>query len=127
MRLAIVGSVRFVDPAAPGHARHLINQRIDEHRPAAIISGGAAGIDTTAEEIARLWGYSENNAEKRLVIHRPKNRRWEPDGFKDRNLLIAQECTHLLAIRCRQSVTYGSGWTADQAEKLGKTVWRELL
>lgn len=126
-RLAIVGSVSFVEPGAAAHAYHLINWRIDELHPAVIISGGAPGIDSAAETIARRWGYSEDNAEKRLIIHRPKNFRWKPDGFQDRNLLIAQDCTHLLAIRCKHSATYGSGWTADRAQEMGRTVWRELL
>jgi predicted Rossmann fold nucleotide-binding protein DprA/Smf involved in DNA uptake len=127
VRLAIVGSTKFADPGAYGKARQLINVWIAELRPVAVISGGAEGIDTMAEEVARQWGYHEHHVEKRLIIHRPKNHRWQPEGFKDRNLLIAHDCTHLLAIRCKQSTTYGSGWTADRAEELGKTVWRERL
>lgn len=127
VRLAIVGSTKFSNPAAYARARQLINVKIAELRPVAVISGGAAGIDSMAEEVARQWGYHEDHAEKRLIIHRPRHQRWQPDGFKDRNLLIANDCTHLLAIRCKQSTTYGSGWTADRAEELGKTVWRERL
>lgn len=123
MRLAIVGSTRFADPGAADVARHIIYQAIWVMKPDVVISGGAVGVDTFGEEIARTAGYSDD----RLIIHRPRNQRWEPDGFKDRNLLIAQDCTHLLAIRCKQSKTYGSGWTADRAEELGKTVWRRFL
>jgi hypothetical protein len=127
VRLAIVGSVKFSDPGAYGRARQLINVRIAELRPVAVISGGADGIDTMAEEVARQWGFHEDHAEKRLVIYLPKYPRWRPEGYRHRNLLIARDCTHLLAIRCKQSTTYGSGWTADRAEELGKTVWRERL
>jgi hypothetical protein len=33
---------------------------------------------------------------------------------------MAEACTHLLAIRSMWSSTYGSGWTADQARRLGR-------
>lgn len=128
MRLAIVGSTKFADPFAEAIARELINRKLFWFRPAVVISGGAEGVDEMAEQIAWLHGYREGDgAMKPLIIHRPKNRRWQPEGFKERNLRIAEDCTHLLAIRCKRATTYGSGWTADRAEELGKTVWRELL
>jgi len=41
--------------------------------------------------------------------------------------LIAADCTHLLRVAARSSRTYGSGWTADQAQRLGRLVIRERL
>jgi hypothetical protein len=118
--LAIVGSVSFVRPDALNEARHIIEGALDRNRPDAIVSGGAEGIDSLAEAIATDRGIT-------MIVHRPKDRRWQPDGFKDRNLLIVRDCTRLLAIRCAQSKTYGSGWTADQAERAGRPVWRVTL
>lgn len=85
--------------------------------PRGIISGGALGIDSLAAEMAKEYDIP-------FSVHLPKNNRWEPEGYKERNTSIAEDCTHLLCIRTQQSTTYGSGWTADLAERLGKTVWR---
>jgi len=120
MRLAIVGSTKFAEwwgiHAAHGIASHVVSH----YAPTLIISGGAEGVDTIAEEIADARGIPKK-------IFLPDIHRWEPDGYKARNILIAQECTHLLAIRCSKATTYGSGWTADYAESIGVTVQRILL
>jgi hypothetical protein len=119
--LAIVGSVRFADPDWQDKAQEAIAEAIAEHRPDVVISGGAEGMDSFAVKIAEdLYGI-------RTHEYLPKHRRWEPDGFKARNTLVAQECTRLLAIRCHASKTYGSGWTADEAERRGKPVRRVVL
>jgi hypothetical protein len=39
-------------------------------------------------------------------IHYPRHRCWEPEGYKARNIEIAEACTHLLAVR--HVVTGGS-------------------
>lgn len=128
MRLAIVGSTKFTDRDAYAKAWDLIGAKLTELQPDAVISGGAEGVDWLASVYAQTMGYSlEAGAAKRLIIHRPNNPRWAPDGYMVRNLLIAEDCTHLLAIRCKQATTYGSGWTADRAAQMGKTVWREYL
>lgn len=90
--------------------------------PDLIISGGAAGVDSWAIEVARELGvpYDFRN-------YLPENPRWQPRGFKARNLKIARTCTRLLAVRSVTSRTFGSGWTAIMAEELGKSVHVELL
>lgn len=128
MRLAIVGSTKFADPGAYRKAWDIIEAKLTELQPEAVISGGADGVDWMAAVCAQTMGYSlEAGAEKPLIIHYPNNQRWAPDGYMVRNLRIAEDCTHLLAIRCKQATTYGSGWTADRAQQMGKTVWREYL
>jgi predicted Rossmann fold nucleotide-binding protein DprA/Smf involved in DNA uptake len=126
VRLAIVGSTSFAQgELALAYAKAIIATTITRYQPEVIISGGADGIDTLARRVAEWNGYRV--AGGTFIEHLPKHQRWRPDGFEARNLLIARDCTHLLAIRCHASRTYGSGWTADQAEQLGRTVWRVLL
>lgn len=118
MRLAIVGSVK-VDEPQEGIAHAIIQGVLLYYVPSLVISGGANGIDSIAIEEAFLM-----NLDTR--VHLPKENNWHK-GYKPRNLLIVQDCTHLLCIRTEQSTTYGSGWTADRAEELGKTVWRVTI
>lgn len=118
VRLAIVGSTRFAsDPDAAVTARRHIANAVAALHPDVVVSGGAKGIDSIAADYAR---------EHRIPVveHLPANRRWAPDGYKDRNAAIAADCTHLLCIRHEHSSTYGSGWTADLAEQLGRHVKR---
>lgn len=120
-RLAIVGSTQFKgDIPASRWAWAEIAAEVSRLSPEVIISGGAPGIDTLADLYADAAGIP-------FVPHLPKNKRWKPDGFADRNLLIAEDCTHLLAIRHPKSKTYGSGWTADRAEEMGRSVRRVTL
>jgi predicted Rossmann fold nucleotide-binding protein DprA/Smf involved in DNA uptake len=123
--LAVVGSTKFQRPEADLLAPQVIATFLAQLQPLRVVSGGAEGVDAMAREIASQFGwYLEDGS---FVEHLPKHRRWSPDGFKERNVLIAEECTHLLAIRCHASKTYGSGWTADYAEKRGRTVYRVVL
>lgn len=115
IKLAIVGSTRFTIPFAISYAEKVINHFLDELHPDVVISGGARGIDTLGVSLAKLRGIE-------TVEYLPQNNRWEPYGYKARNELIAVSCTHLLRIATHDSSTYGSGWTADQARKLGRVV-----
>lgn len=116
--LAIVGSTTFEkDPVATRFASLIIWDALNDLRPVGVVSGGADGIDKLGAKLARMQDIE-------VKEHFPKQRRWAPNGFKERNELIAQDCTQLLAIRHAKSTTYGSGWTADYAESLGKTVDR---
>ncbi len=111
--LAVVGSVRFAYPEALHVATHVIVAEFAMRRPDGFTSGGAQGIDLHAEGIADEFGIPKR-------IHYPKYPRWQPDGFKARNLLIVRDCTRLLAIRSAEANTYGSGWTRDEAKRQGK-------
>ena len=107
-------------------AAQIIATFISTLTPLRLVSGGAAGVDTLAREVGGQFGYRIDNGG--FVEHLPKHRRWTPEGFKDRNILVATgPTTHLLAIRCHASRTYGSGWTADYAEKHGRVVYRAVL
>lgn len=122
MRLAVVGSTN-ITPKQRGIASVIIDGFYYSYRPELVISGGAVGIDSLAKGRVTAWN-RDQIWNINFLEFLPENNRWEPNGYKERNIKIAEECTDLLCIRSQQSTTYGSGWTADQAERLGKTVWR---
>jgi hypothetical protein len=119
--LAVVGSTKFAVPNGLHVARLVILEEVSTNRPDAIVSGGAEGVDTLAEEIA--------HAHNIRFIGRPaKVRRWEgAGGFRERNLQIANTCTRALRVVCAYSKTYGSGWTVDRAAEMGKPVRRVVI
>lgn len=123
--LAIVGSVHFSDPFALTIADRIIREEIEGYKPTGCVSGGADGIDTRFKTIARQYGFKVEDGT--FVEYLPQNKRWQPSGYKARNILIAKKATRLVAIRSSTSTTYGSGWTADYAESIGKDVRREIL
>lgn len=119
--LAVVGSEHWpADSDSEERVKEVIRAVVAIRRPDKVISGGAAGVDTWAIQVAKELGIDYEE-------FRPKNRRWAPDGFKARNIVIARTCTRLLAVRSRLSTRYGSGWTADYAERLGKPVRRVII
>ncbi len=119
--LAIVGSTKFhEDLHAFQIASTFLSSYINKKLPDEIISGGAFGIDTIAIQIAEIFGIPWTN-------FLPKNKRWEPNGFKERNIEIASTCTRLVCVRHFNSKTYGSGWTADYTERLSKNVERFMF
>lgn len=111
--LAIVGSVKFACRQGLTIARQIIHNELRDRLPDGVVSGGAIGVDTIGAAVARLLGIEP-------AEHLPKYPRWQPDGFKARNLLIVRDCTRLLAIRCAEANTYGSGWTRDEAKRQGR-------
>lgn len=128
VRLAVVGSTGFGSELATACAATVIHLAYAQFRDeiaaggGCVVSGGAHGVDTWAETVAVGFGWTRENG--KFVAHLPNRKRWEPDGFKARNQLIAGDCTHLLRLYRPDSPTYGSGWTADRAEALGKVVRR---
>lgn len=125
LRMAVVGSVN-VEPYQRGIASVIIDGFFYSYQPTDVVSGGADGIDSLAGGRVFAWN-RDRDWQIRFEEFLPKHKRWEPEGFKERNIKIAESCDALLCIRTTQSKTYGSGWTADYAERLGKTVWRILV
>ena len=126
MRLAIVGSTSLADnEQVRAEIRDLIasyrSQINDEHEEFIVVSGGARGVDTMAEEEARALGIP-------IVVFPPKTQHWAgPGGYRERNFAIAHYCTHLIRIASVRSKTYGSGWTRDRAQELGRVILPERL
>ena len=105
MKLAIIGS-RFVQ-----------NVNIEAELksiPDTIVSGGAIGVDTCAQEFAKKHGL-------KLIIYYPDYTKY---GGKTaplkRNELIVQECDCLLAFW--DGTSKGTKYTIDYAQKLGKPI-----
>lgn len=84
-----------------------------------IVSGKSpkGGVDIFAASAGHALGLG-------VLEFPPKNNRWRPEGFEERNMLIARRSDKLYRISTRESKTYGSGWTADRAEEMGKPVRR---
>lgn len=134
--LGIIGSRDVVD----WPARAIVRQAIREHQPGCVISGGAHGVDTIAKEealavgvplfvirpTALVWNFPVEGSEvvedlpSHTVIH-------HPGGFKQRNEAIAGMCHCLIRVGSETTRTFGSLWTADYAEELGRRVFRYLV
>lgn len=134
--LGIIGSRDVVDWSA----RQVIRAAIRDHQPGCVISGGAPGVDTIAKEEALgagvplfvirptslVWNYPTQGSEvtedlnSHIVIY-------HPGGFKQRNEVIAQMCHCLIRVGSETTKTFGSLWTADYAEGLGRRVFRYLV
>lgn len=120
MKLAIVGSQAksWKGFEHEQEAIRVIEHAIQFLEPDLIISGGANGVDSWAIQVAQ-----EFDIETREFP--PEAECWA--AYKARNAQIAEACNKLVVIRSQHSLTYGSGWTADYAWKLGKQVWRFTL
>jgi len=120
MILAIVGSSQLT-PVQTQTTQWMIACVLDSLVPEQVVSGGAKGVDTLAEMEAHLVG-----AFFQAIL--PQHQSWEGGnglpGYKARNIQIADICDQLVCIRSKTAETYGSGWTADYAEGLGKPVRR---
>lgn len=112
-KLVIVGSVNLTDEELD-NAIFVIDNAIQAHR-GPVGSGKAKGIDSVAENIAQIYGCE-------FVPFPPEKPSWY--WYKKRNEAMAQWCDVLLRVATRRTRTYGSGWTADRAEELGKEVYR---
>ena len=111
--LAVVGSTC----AHAREAKPLIREAIWTYQPTMLVSGGASGVDTWAEEVAEEMALP-------FTVILPEVERWdggERIGFKQRNMQIAEMCDRILAIRSHRSTSFGSGWTYHYATRdLGK-------
>lgn len=128
VNIGIIGSrslydVPFVDT--------LINAIIHTHypydNPITIITGREVydkkglSVDTMVSRIveARWLISSDPYAQIGLanhVVHSPENERWEPDGYKDRNIKIARDVDILYGIISKRPAVLGADWTLNYAE-----------
>ena len=105
--------------------------------PKLVISGAChlGGVDIWAIEVAQDMGFA-------IREYPPRSHQWEPNGYKQRNLLIAENADMLVCIAVQEypprfmgrrfghcyhhsppatdHIKGGGCWTLRQAEKLGK-------
>lgn len=112
MILAIVGTRKLNDKMAE-YAEVLILHEILSGKYDSVVTGDASGIDELAQALCAVHGVPCESL-------KPNSRMWEPDGFKDRNIRICKKADAMLCIRDPDSLTYGSGWTAQYFACLGK-------
>jgi predicted Rossmann fold nucleotide-binding protein DprA/Smf involved in DNA uptake len=119
VKLAIVGSQLKAWPTRDlqAKARWYIEVAFKMLKPSVLVSGGASGVDSWAEDYADAY-----DIEKMILRPQVDHPDWE--AFRTRNILIANQCDQLVCIRSTRSNTFGSGWTANYAEDLGRKVWR---
>ena len=125
--LAIVGS-----RDCHREARGLVAKVLKAHRPILVISGGAKAkwSDTRAGLLSIDKVAVEEAAAQGIQTYEitPSTYHWAgPGGFMQRNQKIAEACVCLVRIASDTTTTYGSGWTADRAEELGKNVERYVI
>lgn len=125
MILAVVGTREFSSLKAASYAEILIVHEVISGGWDSFVTGDPRysndhGVDAMVSQICR-----EN--QKVCQELAPESRRWEPEGFKARNIKIANIADEMLCIRNPGASTYGSGWTADYMESLGKPVTRVLI
>jgi hypothetical protein len=126
MKLAVVGSRDITD-------KEFIFNKLDEiHKITPItliISGGALGVDSIAEEWARINISNEplvfipkwTEATPGVPMKKDKyGRLYNPIAGLNRNTLIVEACTHLLAIWDGKSG--GTNDSIKKAKKLNKIV-----
>jgi O-acetyl-ADP-ribose deacetylase (regulator of RNase III) len=124
-RLGVVGSVRFASPDGLAIARLIVLDEVLRVRPARLTSGGAVGVDTVAERLGDALGIPVDVHQPVPPTNPPSGAsRFVTKGFHGRDVLVARGSDALLRVFCRMSPTYGSGWTADEVERLGRPVWR---
>lgn len=80
-----------------------------------IVSGGAEGVDTYAQEFAKSIGCT-------MTIHYPSTKDPVPQRYFDRNKKIAEDCDILIAFDKVPAGRSGTANTIGHANRLGKPV-----
>ena len=133
IRVAVVGASRLSEKEELD-ARQFCGLKFNELRVdygimnVTIVSGGAKGVDSIAEEVAKSIGLGTE-------IFKPEVEQWEDEkgkiGYRTRNIKIAERCDILYCLpiitrsekcyHCKLDHQVGGGcWTLKQAKKLGK-------
>src|SRR5260370_27628766 len=120
MILAIVGTRGFGSSKGLVYAQQIITYELKDSLWESFVTGDAPGIDRMTKNVS-------DRLNRECLVLVPTSRCWDPEGYKARNILIAEKCDELLCIRDPGSSTYGSGWTADYCETLGKPVTRVMI
>lgn len=122
--VAVIGARTFLNPDWERIARAVIEERLESLDlpwiSSGIVSGGADGIDSLGEKVA------DHEWIKKCIIL-PKNKVWEPEGYKARNEMVIEVASWVVAIRCESTKSWGTGHAAELADSLGKPVERYVI
>ena len=111
IKLAVVGSRYFKDYDL---MCEVLERFIEQHgQPSFIISGGASGADSLAEQ------WADENDIQTVIFHADWERWGKSAGFK-RNKLIVAEATHVVAFPLKNSK--GTKSTIKLAQEAGKPI-----
>lgn len=133
MRIAIVGAI-LITPKEEENIeksiRTILYTYMVKNDMLTVVSGGADGVDSIAEKIAKEFGLD-------TLIYPAKILEWgngHDGGFKDRNTKIAENCDMLYCFprirkdkdcyHCGTSEHQAGGgcWTAKKAKEKGKLI-----
>jgi len=93
MKIAIVGSSRLTIEERD-EVIHQVGLIVDKHPNSEFITGDAEGVD----KVVRVMLSPEFN----LTVEKANNKRWDNDGFKERNIKIAQEADIVYSIATKK-------------------------
>lgn len=122
-KIAIVGTSKL-DNVEESLCISVCREILEKDSSFLFLYGGANGVDTVAMgEATRL--------SLPITYLTPRNQRWTPQGFKERNIKIAEQCDIIYSIstptkttrcyHCNADHQKTAGcWTRIYAEKLGK-------
>jgi len=125
--LAVVGSASFADPAALWVARTVIVDELLRLHPTRLVSGAADRIGQLAGRLGRELGISVAEHLPTPAPPPPRRTASGHTGLGQRNDPVADGCSALLRVACRQSRSDSSSRTADHAEALARPVGRVVL
>src|SRR3989337_3023384 len=118
MKIAIVGSSHLSEgeERTARQVSSTILKNYLKQGTVTLISGGAKGVDTQAEDVAKQLGIE-------CKIFKPAEQNW--DGYKVRNLRIAQECDILYCLPTKPKILVINGEPVDGSNprSLGDSVW----
>lgn len=112
VKLAIIGSRSFDDDVLFYEQLKLFCKKYNE-QPTVIISGGAKGADTLAENYAKEHGVE-------VIVFKPDYKRYGRGAAFVRNRLIVDNADRVLAFWNGKST--GTKYTIDYAKKQNKSV-----
>ena len=101
-----------------GWTRQFVFKKLQEYNITSkdiIISGGAEGIDTYAQEYAKKIG-------AQMIVLYPKPEEPSPDRYFNRNKEIAEMCDALIAFDKGSSSGSGTLNTINHAKRLNKSI-----
>ena len=99
-----------------GWDRDYVWRRMSEYlKPGnVIVTGGAQGVDTYAEEFSRVHGFS-------IIVHRPNMLESSPERYYSRNAKIVNDSDIIIAFDKKEGRS-GTKNTISLARKAGKKV-----